>query len=228
MRAFRVVGDPDGPFWCMTPKWCGWWASAEGQGSYLSPDWGVCALSLSAEELQRYTGGVPVSRVIFSEEQIEARVKALGAEIAAAYPGGDLLLIALLKGSFLFLADLCRAIPRPLQVDFMVASSYGKGTTSSGNVRLLYDPAIDISGKHVVLVEDIIDTGLTLERLTELLQSRNSRSLAICTLLDKQLAARPPKELKFTGFIAPSAFLVGYGLDHAEQHRHLPCIVDMA
>lgn len=183
---------------------------------------------LTDAELQRYMGGVKVSRVIFDEAAIQRRVRDLGAEIAAAYPEGDLLLLALLKGSFLFLADLCRAIPRPLSVDFIVASSYGKGTTSSGNVRLLYDPAIDLAGKHVVLVEDIIDTGLTLERLTELLQARNPKSLAICALLDKKLAPRPPRELKFTGFDAPSAFLVGYGLDHAEQHRHLPCIVDLA
>lgn len=182
----------------------------------------------SDAEILQYTGGVKVSRVIFDEPTIQARVRELGAQITAAYPDGELLLLGALKGSFLFLADLCRAIHRPLSVDFIVASSYGKGTTSSGNVRLLYDPAIDISGKHVILVEDIIDTGLTLERLTELLQSRNPRSLAICALLDKKLAPRPPKELKFTGFDAPPAFLVGYGLDHAEQHRHLPCIVDLA
>ena len=113
-----------------------------------------------------------------------------GARSPAAYPAGDLLLLGLLKGSFIFMADLARAIERPLQVDFMVASSYGKGTTSSGNVRLLYDPATDLAGKHVLVVEDIIDTGRTLQRLLSLLSARQPASLAVCALLDKKIA--PP------------------------------------
>lgn len=181
-----------------------------------------------ASELQAQLGDRKIKRVVFDEATLQQRVRELGAEIAAAYPDGDLLLLGLLKGSYVFLADLARAIARPVQIDFLVASSYGKGTTSSGNVRLLYDPAIDLDGKHVVLVEDIIDTGLTLQRLTELLRARNPRSLAICALLDKKLAPTPPKELRFVGFDAPPAFLVGYGLDYAEQFRHLPCIVDLA
>jgi len=165
--------------------------------------------------------------VVFTAEQIAGRVASLGREITEAYPEGDLLLLGLLKGSFIFLADLVRAIERPLQVDFLIVSSYGAGTVSSGNVRLLYDPATDLGGKHIVVVEDIIDSGRTLTRLVELFRARHPASLAICTLLDKQIAPEPPPELRFVGFHAPPAFLVGYGLDHAEDCRHLPYIVDL-
>jgi hypoxanthine phosphoribosyltransferase len=168
-----------------------------------------------------------VKSVVFTAEQIAERVAGLGREITEAYPDGDLLLLGLLKGSFIFLADLARAIERPLQVDFLVVSSYGAGTVSSGNVRLVYDPATDLAGKHIVVVEDIIDSGRTLTRLAELLRARHPASLAICTLLDKQIAPEPPPELRFVGFTAPPAFLVGYGLDHAEDCRHLPYIVDL-
>ncbi len=175
----------------------------------------------------RRIGGRRVKSVVFTAEQIAERVAALGREITEAYPEGDLLLLGLLKGSFIFLADLARAIERPLQVDFLVVSSYGAGTVSSGNVRLVYDPATDLAGKHIVVVEDIIDSGRTLTRLAELLRARHPASLAICTLLDKQIAPEPPPELRFVGFKAPPAFLVGYGLDHAEDCRHLPYIVDL-
>ncbi|MFZ5623272.1 MAG: hypoxanthine phosphoribosyltransferase [Gemmatimonadota bacterium] len=172
--------------------------------------------------------GREIKAVVFDEATIAERVRQLGAEITAAYPDGELLALGLLKGSFIFLADLVRHIDRPVQVDFMVASSYGSGKVSSGNVRLLYDPEIDVSGKHILLVEDIIDSGRTLSRLVDLLRSRKPASLAICTLLDKRLAPNPPEELKFVGFVAPPAFLVGYGLDHAENYRHLPFIADLA
>ncbi|HMU62689.1 MAG TPA: hypoxanthine phosphoribosyltransferase [Gemmatimonadales bacterium] len=165
--------------------------------------------------------------MVFTAEQIAERVASLGREITEAYPEGELLLLGLLKGSFIFLADLVRAIERPLQVDFLIVSSYGAGTVSSGNVRLLYDPATDLGGKHIVVVEDIIDSGRTLARLVELFRARHPASLAICTLLDKQIAPEPPPELRFVGFHAPPAFLVGYGLDHAEDCRHLPYIVDL-
>ena len=179
------------------------------------------------DDLARRSGGRKAKAVIFTAEQIATRVASLGREITEAYPDGDLLLLGLLKGSFIFLADLARAIERPLQVDFLVASSYGTGTVSSGNVRLLYDPATDLAGKHIVVVEDIIDSGRTLKRLVELLRARHPASLSICTLLDKQIAPAPPPELRFVGFHAPPAFLVGYGLDHAEDCRHLPYIVDL-
>lgn len=183
-------------------------------------------MSLSPEDLRR-TGGKPMKRVIFDAATIQRRVTELGREIAAAYPSGDLLLVGILKGSVIFLADLLRAIERPVQMDFLVVSSYGKGKTSSGNVRIGYDPTIDLAGKHVVLVEDIIDSGRTLKHLVDLLGERRPASLAIAALLDKRIAPEPPKELRFVGFHAPEAFLVGYGLDYAEDYRHLPFIADL-
>ncbi|MGN6392279.1 MAG: hypoxanthine phosphoribosyltransferase [Gemmatimonadales bacterium] len=182
---------------------------------------------LSTPEVLRRTGGKPVKSIVFDEATIAARVEALGAEITEAYPAGDLLVLGLLKGSFIFLSDLVRTIERPVQIDFLVASSYGDGVVSSGTVRLLYDPETRLEGKHILLVEDIIDTGKTLQRLMTLLGARKPRSLAVCTLLDKQLAVQPRPELRFVGFRAPPAFLVGYGLDHAENYRHLPFIADL-
>jgi hypoxanthine phosphoribosyltransferase len=164
--------------------------------------------------------------VVFDEATIAARVVELGREVTAAYPDGELLLIGLLKGSFVFLADLVRAIARPLQVDFLVTSSYGAGTVSSGEVRLLYEPATPLTGRHILLVEDIIDSGRTLASLMDRLRSRGPQSLAICALLDKRLAA-PVPDLRFVGFTAPPVFLVGYGLDHAEDFRHLPYIAEL-
>ena len=178
-------------------------------------------------EVLRRTGGRTVKSIVYDEAAIAKKVAELGAEITRAYPDGELLVLGLLKGSFIFLGDLVRKIERPLQVDFLVASSYGSGTTSSGDVRLLYDPETDVAGKHILLVEDIIDSGKTLKRLTALLGERRPRSLAICALLDKQLAPEPSPELRFVGFRAPPAFLVGYGLDHAENFRHLPFIADL-
>jgi hypoxanthine phosphoribosyltransferase len=171
--------------------------------------------------------GRPVKRIAFDAEQISTRVRELGREITDAYPDGDLLVLGLLKGSFIFLSDLVRKIERPIHVDFLVASSYGSGTVSSGTVRLLYDPETTLEGKHILLVEDIIDTGRTLRRLASLLGERNPRSLAICALLHKYLAPDLPAEVRFVGFDAPPAFLVGYGLDHAENFRHLPFIGDL-
>jgi hypoxanthine phosphoribosyltransferase len=182
---------------------------------------------LSTPEVLRRTGGKPVKSIVFDEQTIAARVQALADDITAAYPNGELLVLGLLKGSFIFLSDLVRCIQRPIQVDFLVASSYGDGKVSSGTVRLVYDPETRLEGKHILLVEDIIDTGKTLQRVMVLLGARQPRSLAICALLDKQLAAEPRPELRFVGFRAPPAFLVGYGLDHAEDFRHLPFIADL-
>ena len=181
---------------------------------------------LSTPEVLRRTGGKPVKSIIYDEETIARRVRELGAAITAAYPEGELLVLGLLKGSFIFLSDLVRTIERPVQVDFLVASSYGNAKVSSGEVRLLYDPETRVEGKHILLVEDIIDTGKTLLRLMGLLAQRKPGSLAVCALLDKQLVT-PRPELKFIGFKAPPAFLVGYGLDHAENYRHLPFIADL-
>jgi hypoxanthine phosphoribosyltransferase len=171
--------------------------------------------------------GRALHRVAFNEHQIQRRVAELGREITNAYPDGELLVLGLLKGSFIFLSDLVRHIVRPLQVDFLVASSYGDGTISSGTVRLLYDPETRLEGKDILLVEDIVDSGRTLSRLMELLKERNPRSLEICALLHKRIANELKHDTRFVGFDAPHEFLVGYGLDHAENFRHLPYIASL-
>jgi len=171
--------------------------------------------------------GRTLRRVVYDASQIAARVGELGAEITRTYPDGDLLVLGLLKGSFIFLSDLVRQINRPLHVDFLVASSYGDATVSSGNVRLVYDPETRLEGKHILLVEDIVDTGRTLNRLMDLLRARNPQSLEICALLHKHIAEELKYETKFVGFDAPHEFLVGYGLDHAESFRHIPYIASL-
>lgn len=171
--------------------------------------------------------GRTVRRIVYTKEQIAERVRELGAEITGAYPDGELLVLGLLKGSFIFLSDLVREIGRPLQVDFLVASSYGDSTQSSGNVRLLYDPETELKGKHILLVEDIVDTGRTLSRLTDLLQARKPHSVEICALLHKHIATELRLPARFVGFDAPNEFLVGYGLDHAENFRHIPYIASL-
>jgi hypoxanthine phosphoribosyltransferase len=181
----------------------------------------------SAESLKQ-TGGRKLARVVFDEATIAARVRSLGREITLAYPDGDLLVLGLLKGTFIFLSDLVRRIERPLQVDFLVAASYGAATVSSGGVRLLYDPATVLAGKHILLVEDIVESGRTLNRMVGLLRERNPGSLRVCTLLHKRMAPRLELEPAFVGFDAPQEFLVGYGLDHAENFRHLPYIASLA
>jgi hypoxanthine phosphoribosyltransferase len=172
--------------------------------------------------------GREVKRIVFSERQIADRVAELGREIATEYPDGDLLALGLLKGSFMFTADLVRQIPRPLQVDFIVAGSYGADTVSSGNVRLLYDPETNLEGKHVLLVEDIVDSGRTMQKLVELLEMRRPRSLQICALLHNNIAEHLEYPVRFVGFDVSGEFLVGYGLDHAENFRHVPYIASLA
>jgi hypoxanthine phosphoribosyltransferase len=164
---------------------------------------------------------------VYTADDIARRVHELGAEITAAYPDGDLLVLGLLKGSFIFVSDLVRQVRRPLQIDFLVASSYGDDTVSSGNVKLLYDPETRLEGKHILLAEDIIDSGRTLNRLVKLLRARNPRSLEICALLHKHIASELHQTVRFVGFNAPAEFLVGYGLDHAENFRHLPYIASL-
>jgi hypoxanthine phosphoribosyltransferase len=171
--------------------------------------------------------GRALKRVVYDEPQIAKRVQEMGEQITVTYPTGDLLVLGLLKGSFIFLSDLVRQIRRPLQVDFLVAASYGDNTFSSGNVRLLYDPETTLEGKHILLVEDIVDTGRTLNRLMDLLKARNPRSLEICALLHKHVAQKLKYPTKFVGFDAPNEFLVGYGLDHAENFRHIPYIASL-
>lgn len=171
--------------------------------------------------------GRAVKRIAFDEETIARRVQELGREITAAYPDGDLLVLGLLKGSFIFLSDLVRQIERPLHVDFLVASSYGDATVSSGHVKLVYDPNTSLEGKHILLVEDIVDSGRTLQKLMDLLRERKPRSLEICALLHKHIATELHHPTKFIGFDAPHEFLVGYGLDHAEDFRHVPYVASL-
>ncbi len=171
--------------------------------------------------------GRAVKRIAFDEDTIARRVQELGREITAAYPDGELLVLGLLKGSFIFLSDLVRHIERPLHVDFLVASSYGDATVSSGHVKLVYDPNTSLEGKHILLVEDIVDSGRTLQKLMDLLRERQPRSLEICALLHKHIATELHHPTRFVGFDAPHEFLVGYGLDHAEDFRHVPYVASL-
>ena len=163
--------------------------------------------------------------VLFSEEQISARIKELGAEITAAYAGKELVLVGVLKGSCVFLADLMRAIDLNLSIDFMAVSSYKDGTVSTGDVEILKDLSNPIRDKHVLVVEDIVDTGLTLSRLLEILGSRGASSIKLASFLDKP-EPRIKKDLSiaYVGFTIPNKFVVGYGLDAAGRYRNLPFI----
>jgi hypoxanthine phosphoribosyltransferase len=169
-------------------------------------------------------GGRALRRVVFDELAIARRVRELGAEITDSYPDGDLLVLGLLKGSVIFFSDVVRTILRPLQIDFLIASSYGSGKESSGVVRLVYDPDTTLRDRHVLVVEDIVDSGRTLARLLGVLRQGQPRSLAVCALLHKRLPTALQEPVRFVGFDAPHEFLVGYGLDHAEDFRHLPYI----
>jgi hypoxanthine phosphoribosyltransferase len=171
--------------------------------------------------------GRAVKRIAYGAPEIARRVHELGEEITGAYPDGELLVLGLLKGSFVFLADLVRQIRRPLQVDFIVASSYGDGTASSGKVNLVYDPETTLERKHILLVEDIVDSGRTLSRLMDVLRTRGPKSIEICALLHKRIATELRYPTRFVGFEAPNEFLVGYGLDHAEDFRHLPYVASL-
>lgn len=163
--------------------------------------------------------------ILYSADQIRTRVAELGAEITRAYAGKDLVLVGVLKGSVVFLSDLMREIDLPLKIDFMAVSSYKDGTVSTGDVEILKDLTNPIRGRDVIVCEDIIDTGLTLYRLMEILGSRGANSLKIATLLDKP-EPRIKKELTidFCGFQIPNKFVVGYGLDAAGRYRNLPFI----
>ena len=175
-----------------------------------------------------YSGDI--KSVLLSEEQIHARTAELGNQIAAVYrdaigeDGQDLLLVTVLKGAVMFVTDLSRAIPIPTQLEFMAVSSYGSSTSSSGVVRILKDLDRDITNRDVLIVEDIVDSGLTLSWLLRNLATRGPRSLSVCTLLRKPDAVRADLDLDYIGFDIPNEFVVGYGLDYAERYRDLPYI----
>ena len=165
-----------------------------------------------------------IERVLFSEEELDRRVSEIAAEINRDYAGKEPMLISVLRGSFVFMADLIRKIEVPCTVDFMSVSSYGRGTTSSGQVQNTKDLSDDIEGKDIIVVEDILDSGNTLSYLLQLLQARKPASMKLCTLLDKPDRRVKEVHVDYTGFTIPDEFVVGYGLDYAEKYRNLPYI----
>src|SRR3954467_10643374 len=165
-----------------------------------------------------------IESVLITEEQIRDKVAELAAAIDRDYAGREVLLVGVLKGAVMVMADLSRALTVPLTMDFMAVSSYGSSTSSSGVVRILKDLDRDISGKHVLVVEDIIDSGLTLSWLLRNLRSRNPASVEVCALLRKPEAAKMAVPVRYVGFEIPAEFVVGYGLDYAERYRDLPYV----
>ena len=165
-----------------------------------------------------------IQEVLFSQQQLEERVDQIAQEITRDYAGKEIVLISVLRGSFVFMADLCRRIDLPCTIDFMSVSSYGSGTSSTGQVQITKDLSEDISGRHIIVVEDILDSGNTLSYLLKILDHRRPASIRLCTLLDKPERRVKPVEVHYTGFTIPDAFVVGYGLDYAEHYRNLPYI----
>ena len=165
-----------------------------------------------------------IERVIFSEEQLHETVSKLGVQISEDYKNRKLLMVSILKGSIMFMSDLMRSITIPCEIDFMAVSSYGSGTKNSGTVRILKDLDRDISGYDVLIVEDILDSGMTLNYLIDLLWARNPNSIRICTLFDKPERRKVDIYADYSGLEVPDEFIVGYGLDYAEKYRNLPYI----
>lgn len=165
-----------------------------------------------------------IKNVMIKEEEIAERVKQLGKQLTEEYDGKELLVVGILKGCMLFLSDLVRAIDLPLTMDFMVVSSYGTATKSSGVVRIIKDLEREIEGKDVLIVEDIVDTGLTLSYLVENFKTRNPKSVKVCCLLDKPDRRKAKVDIEYVGFEIPDEFVVGYGLDYAEVYRNLPFV----
>jgi len=170
---------------------------------------------------------MPVRQLVLSSQQIHARVAELAAKISADYTGKDLVMIGVLNGAFIFLADLARAVAIPHQIDFIRVASYGQSNTSSGTIQLTKDVEIDIRGKDVLLVEDIVDTGATLAWLTQNFKKRQAASVRICSLIDKKERRETEVAVDYIGFTLEKGFLVGYGLDYAEQYRYLPEIYSL-
>jgi len=165
-----------------------------------------------------------IDHILYSEEELQAKVKELGAIIDRDYAGTQPFLIGVLKGCFVFMADLSRAITLPCDLDFMAVSSYGNGTSSTGAVSITKDLSRDIEGRDVIIVEDILDSGVTLSYLKSYLMNRKPKSIKICTLLDKPARRRADIKADYTGFVCPDDFVVGYGLDYAEKYRNLPFV----
>ena len=162
--------------------------------------------------------------VLLPEEEVDARIQAMGEQISRDYAGKQVHLICVLKGGSFFLCELAKRITVPVSLDFMSVSSYGSGTTSSGQIQIIKDLSEDITGRHVIVVEDILDSGNTLSYLLNILEHRHPASVRLCALLDKPERRVKPVELHYSGFSIPDAFVVGYGLDYAEKYRNLPYI----
>ena len=165
---------------------------------------------------------MPDQKLVISKNQIRGKISELAAQISADYSNKDLIMIGVLNGAFIFLADLARAVTIPHQIDFIRVASYGSSDSSSGTIRLTKDVELDCKGKHILLVEDIIDTGSTLAWLREKFNNNKAASVRICTLIDKKERRQSEVDINYVGFSLDSGFLVGYGLDYAEQYRHLP------
>ncbi len=165
-----------------------------------------------------------LEKILVDEDSLQLKIRELGKAITKDYEGKDLLVVCVLKGAVMFVSDLIKRIDLPLEIDFMAVSSYGDSTVSSGVVKIIKDLDKQICGKHILIVEDIIDSGLTLSYLIENLKSRNPESVNICTLLDKPENRKAHIEIDYTGFVIPDEFVVGYGLDYAEKYRNLPYI----
>ncbi len=165
-----------------------------------------------------------IERVLFTEQELKDRVAEIAAQIDKDYAGKEPMLISVLRGSFIFMADLARSITLPCTVDFMAVSSYGSGTTSSGQVKITKDLSESIEGRDIIVVEDILDSGNTLSYLFQLLQARHPASVRLCTLLDKPSRRTKAVTADYTGFTVDDLFVVGYGLDYAEKYRNLPYI----
>ena len=165
-----------------------------------------------------------IQEVLYSEKDLQEMVDRVGAEITRDYEGKNLLLVSVLKGSVAFMADLMRAIKIPARIDFMSVSSYGSGTKTSGVVKIVKDLDLNLEGYDILIVEDILDSGKTLSYLMEILQARNPASIALCTLFDKPERRQVPVFPKYVGTVIPDAFIVGYGLDYAENYRNLPFV----
>ncbi|MBI5756012.1 MAG: hypoxanthine phosphoribosyltransferase [Nitrospirae bacterium] len=161
---------------------------------------------------------------LIPQREIEKRVRELGTKITADYDGKELLMICLLKGAYIFFADLVRNIQLPVMVDFMMVSSYGAGTTSSGSVKIIQDLSSPIKGKDILIVEDIVDSGLTLSYLYKTLKAKRPRSLKVCVLLDKVERRKHSIPIDYIGFTIPNKFIIGYGLDYQDKYRNLPYI----
>ena len=165
-----------------------------------------------------------IKEVLCTEAQLREKIAEMGRAITKDYAGKDLLMVSILKGSVMVMADLMRAVDLPAQIDFMNVSSYGAGTETKGSVKILKDLDVDIKGKDVLIVEDILDSGVTLHNLIGMLEQRHPASIAICTLFSKPSRRKVEVDAKYVGFEIPDAFIVGYGLDYAEKYRNLPFV----